>query len=108
MNDRREGMPAGERQSDLPEPSGEMVALYQRHMPQYIDQMKSALAAGDAEAVFFQCHKMASAVKIMGFDNIAELLEKVQKEKPTGTELGALCSRIEKLVGHTLTLLGKP
>ena len=107
MKDRREDPGVDENQSSYPEPSEEMVALYQQHMPQYIDQMMSAMEANDSEAVYFQCHKMTSAVKIMGFDNIGQLLEDVQKEKPVGDDLRARCANIEKLVKHTLALLNK-
>ena len=65
MKDRRDDPGVSEQQSDYPEPSEQMVALYREHMPQYVAQMISAVQAGDVEAVYFQCHKMSSAVKII-------------------------------------------
>ena len=107
MKDKSKDPGVNETQSDYPEPSEHMVSLYRQHMPEYIQQMVAAVEAGDDEAVYFQCHKMSSAVKIMGFDNIANLLERVQREKPSGDSLRQQCGAIEKLVGHTLTLLNK-
>ena len=107
MKERRFAPSAGTPDTDSHEPSEELVALYREHMPSYLEDMKSALAQGDHEAIRFQCHKMTSAVKIMGFDNISLLLETIQRDKPEGEELNGLCERVEKLVHHTLMLLGK-
>ncbi len=107
MKDKSDGPGVNEKQSDYPEPSEQMVSLYRQHMPEYIEHMVAAIEVSDDEAVYFQCHKMSSAVKIMGFDNIANLLERVQREKPSGESLRQQCGAIEKLVGHTLALLNK-
>jgi HPt (histidine-containing phosphotransfer) domain-containing protein len=89
------------------EPSKEIIALYREHMPSYLVDMQQALDDGDRERVYFHCHKMSSAIKIMGFDNIASLLETIQREKPEGDELDAQCQLVQKLVNHTLLLLDK-
>ncbi len=107
MKDMRSRSDADASRTDLPEPSEEMIALYREHMPAYLAALNSALEENDEEAVRFQCHKMASAVKIMGFDNIAEILESIQRQQSTGNELRDQCQRVEKLVGHTLALLSK-
>ena len=93
--------------SDSLEPSEELVALYREHMPAYLADMKLAVSSGDLEGVRFQCHKMSSAVKIMGFENIGQLLETIQRERPEGEELEGMCQQVEKLVRHTLMLLDK-
>ncbi|MGI9317334.1 MAG: Hpt domain-containing protein [bacterium] len=91
----------------LPQPSDEIIALYQQHVPDYLSELLDAVEQDDQEKVMFQCHKMCSAMRTMGFDNIAEILEEIQRIKPQGEELKELSSRVETLVNHTLLLLDK-
>ena len=91
----------------FPEPSEEIVALYKQHVPLYLSELHAAIANDDHPSVQFHCHKMSSAMKTMGFDNIADLLEMIQREKPQGEELVKIGTKVEKLVEHTLVLLSK-
>jgi len=93
--------------SALPQPSDEIIALYRQHVPDYLSELMTAVDENDQEKVMFQCHKMCSAMRTMGFDNIAEILEEIQRDKPEGGALKELTSRVETLVNHTLLLLGK-
>ncbi len=92
---------------DFDEPSDEIIALYCKHIPEYLSDLQTAVRENDEESVSFQCHKMLSAVKSMGFDNIARMLVTIQNEKPEGERLIELCDQVEKLIQHTLLLLRK-
>ncbi len=91
----------------FPEPSEEIVALYKQHVPLYLSELRTAIENDDHPSVQFHCHKMSSAMKTMGFDNIADLLETIQRDKPQGEELLKIGNKVEKLVEHTLVLLSK-
>lgn len=93
--------------SGLPQPSDEIIALYRQHVPDYLSELLAAVDESNEEKVMFQCHKMCSAMRTMGFDNIAEILEEIQRDKPEGDALKELTSRVETLVNHTLLLLDK-
>lgn len=93
--------------TNLPQPSDEIIALYRQHVPDYLSELLSAVENDDQEKVSFQCHKMCSAMRTMGFDNIADILEEIQRRKPQGEQLKELSSRVETLVNHTLLLLDK-
>lgn len=93
--------------SGLPQPSDEIIALYRQHVPDYLSELLAAVDESNEEKVMFQCHKMCSAMRTMGFDNIAEILEEIQRDKPEGDALKELTSRVETMVNHTLLLLDK-
>ncbi len=93
--------------NQIDEPSSEIVALYCRHIPEYLSELLAAAKDNNEEMISFHCHKMKSAVKTMGFDNIAVLLETIENEKPKGEELSELCDRVDKLIRHTMVLLNK-
>ena len=93
--------------SGLPQPSDEIIALYRQHVPDYLTELLTAVDESNEEKVMFQCHKMCSAMRTMGFDNIAEILEEIQRDKPEGDALKELTTRVETLVNHTLLLLDK-
>lgn len=107
MNSPRDDYQGVQDNSAIPEPSAEIVALYKRHIPDYLQDFMTAVEQKDDEAVLFHCHKMCSAVKTMGFENIAELLEAMQREKPAGENLVEISGRVKKLIEHTLLLLEK-
>jgi len=104
MNDRKL---KSQGESAFSEPSKEMVALYQEHVPQYLAEFQTAIGDDDQKSVLFHAHKMSSAMKTMGFTNISDLLDEIQRNKPEGPELHEIGNKIEKLVGHTLVLLAK-
>lgn len=91
----------------FPDPSVEIIKLYRQHVPVYLAEFRNAIEKGDQASVMFHSHKMCSAMKTMGFDNIADLLEKIQIEKPGAEELDSIGQKVEKLVQHTLVLLEK-
>ncbi len=89
------------------EPSKEMIALYQEHVPIYASELRAAIVTDDQKAVLFHAHKMSSAMKTMGFMNIADLLDEIQKNQLQGEELREVGKKIDKLVDHTLVLMSK-
>ena len=91
----------------FPDPSVEIIELYKQHIPVYLTEFRNAIDNADQASVMFHSHKMCSAMKTMGFDNIAELLEKIQQEKPGPEDLEDIGRKVEKLVEHTLVLLDK-
>jgi len=104
MNDRKIKSQA---EASFSEPSEEMVALYQEHVPVYLSDLRAAIGSDDEKLVQFHAHKMSSAMKTMGFMNISDLLDEIQKNKLEGKELSEVAQKIEKLVEHTLVLMAK-
>jgi len=92
-------------QSDLAEPSAEMIALYLRHVPDYLADFRSALHNHDQEQMDFQCHKMCSAMRTMGFGNIADSLERIKDKNVASEEVQKSGAQVEAMIGHTFTLL---
>jgi len=107
VNSRRDDYQDVRENTEIPEPSEGIVELYKQHIPDYLEDFMAAVAKQDEQDVLFHCHKMCSAVKTMGFENIAELLEAIQRERPSGDNLVEVSARVKKLIQHTLVLLDK-
>lgn len=67
-----------------------------------MNDLQTAAKEGDQEGVSFHCHKMKSVMKMMGFDNIAEALEAIEKEKPIGDLLARKVQLVDDLIGLSL------
>lgn len=91
--------------SEPVEPSAEMIVLYLRHVPDYLADFLSALHNHDQEQMDFQCHKMCSAMRTMGFENIAINLERIKDKDVASEEVQKSGAQIEAMIGHTFTLL---
>lgn len=92
-------------QTELPEPSAEMIALYLKHVPDYLADFRSALENHEQEQMDFQCHKMCSAMRTMGFENIADYLERIKDKDVSSEEVQKSGAQVEAMIGHTFTLL---
>lgn len=93
--------------SEIPEPSSEMIALYKQYVPEYLANLKAAVTDQDQQQMDFQCHKMCSAMRTMGFDNIAVILERIKDNDVTGETVAELTGQVEIMINHTLVLLNK-
>lgn len=87
------------------QPSDAMVALYLQHVPDYLADFRAAIDQEDQQQLDFQCHKMCSAMRTMGFDNVAVILERLKDQDVSSDLVKEQGRQVEDMINHTLVML---
>lgn len=88
-------------------PSQDVIQLYLEYMPYYLKALHSALSEENQEQIMFHCHKIISPLRIMQYDDIADMLVNIERHQPKGQALEQQCQHITNCIEQTLTKLAK-
>jgi len=91
----------------LEDNSKEILELYYEYVPQYLDELKEAVANNDREQISYRSHKMCSAMKTIGYTAVAKILERIEREQPAADQLTAMVKEVETYVAHSLAALDR-
>lgn len=89
----------------LEDNSDEILELYYEHVPQYLAELKDAVANNDREQISYRSHKMCSAMKTIGYTAVARILERIEREQPAADQLEAMVEKVDVYVTHSLAAL---
>ena len=85
----------------------DIIALYKKHVPVYLGDLQGAVKEENQEQIIHHSHKMCSAMKTIGFVEAAEILERIEREKPVRQELQIMVDKLAQLVNDSMKRLAE-